>query len=67
MNREQFFRAMSGHDDDQLRKALWNLYWRGTADVRRRIETELGGDIRRSPNRAALAGWNRMLAEHLAE
>jgi hypothetical protein len=46
MNREQFFSAMSGHDDAALRKALWNLYWRGTADVRRRIETELAGDIR---------------------
>lgn len=46
MNREQFFSAMSGHDDAQLRKALWNLYWRGTAEVRRRIETELAGDIR---------------------
>ena len=45
VNREQFFSAMSGHDDAQLRKALWNLYWRGTADVRRRIEAELAGDI----------------------
>lgn len=31
MNREQFFRAASGLDEDRLRKALWNLYWRGTA------------------------------------
>lgn len=46
MNREQFFSAMSGHDDARLRKALWNLYWRGTADVRRRIEAELIGDVR---------------------
>lgn len=46
MNREQFFSAMSGHDDAQLRTALWNLYWRGTADVRRRIEAELAGNIR---------------------
>ncbi len=46
MNREQFFSAMSGHDDSQLRKLLWNLYWRGTAEVRRRIEAELAGDIR---------------------
>lgn len=30
MNREQFFRAASGLDEDRLRKALWNLYWRGT-------------------------------------
>jgi hypothetical protein len=50
MNREQFFRAMSGLDDDRLRKTLWNLYWRGTANVRERIEAELAGDGRtRSP------------------
>lgn len=46
MNREQFFRAMSGHDDEQLRKALWNLYWRGTAKMRERVEAELAGDAR---------------------
>lgn len=46
MNREQFFTTMSGHDDARLRKALWNLYWRGTADVQRRIEAELAGGIR---------------------
>lgn len=51
MNREQFFRAVSGHDDEQLRKALWNLYWRGTADVRRRIEAELAGDRRSARQR----------------
>lgn len=38
MNREQFFRAASGLDEDRLRKALWNLYWRGTANMRERIE-----------------------------
>lgn len=36
MNREQFFRAASGLDEDRLRKALWNLYWRGTANMRER-------------------------------
>jgi hypothetical protein len=49
MNREQFFRVMSGLDDDRLRKALWNLYWRGTANVRERIEAEVAGDGRRTP------------------
>jgi hypothetical protein len=44
MNRKQFFRVMSGLDDDRLRKALWNLYWRGTANVRERIDAELAGD-----------------------
>ena len=47
MNREQFFSAMAGLDEDQLRKALWNLYWRGSAAIRERIEAELApGDAR---------------------
>jgi len=41
MNREQFFVAMAPLGDDQLRKVLWNLYWRGTAAVRERIEAEI--------------------------
>lgn len=44
MNREQFFGVVGKLDEDRLRKALWNLYWRGTANVRERIETELAGD-----------------------
>ncbi|MBX9641402.1 MAG: hypothetical protein K2X97_17215 [Mycobacteriaceae bacterium] len=51
MNREQFFRAVSGLDEDRLRKALWNLYWRGTASVRERIEAEIAGDGRSRPAR----------------
>jgi hypothetical protein len=46
MNRDQFFRVLAGLDDDRLQKALWNLYWRGTADVRQRIEVELASDGR---------------------
>jgi hypothetical protein len=41
MNREQFYAAMAGLDEERLRKALWNLYWRGAAPVRERIEAEL--------------------------
>lgn len=41
MNREQFFAQLVGLDEDRLRKALWNLYWRGSATVRERIEAEL--------------------------
>lgn len=44
MNREQFFGVVGGLDEDRLRKALWNLYWRGTANMRERIEAELAGD-----------------------
>ena len=49
MNREQFFRVVSALDEDRLRKALWNLDWRGTADVRERIEVELASDGRTRP------------------
>lgn len=55
MDREQFFRAMSGLDDDRLRKVLWNLYWRGTANVRERIEVELAGDGHARSKRSAKA------------
>jgi hypothetical protein len=53
MNREQFFRVVSGLDEDRLRKALWNLYWRGTANMRERIEVELASDGRGRPSRPA--------------
>jgi hypothetical protein len=46
MNREQFFRVVSELDEDRLRKALWNLYWRGTTTVRERIEVEFASDGR---------------------
>ena len=55
MNREQFFRVVSELDEDRLRKALWNLYWRGTASVRERIEVELASDGRGRPPRRAKA------------
>ena len=41
MDRAQFFAKLAPMDDEHLRKALWNLYWRGTAAVRQRIEAEL--------------------------
>src|SRR5260370_18251069 len=41
MNREEFYAKVSPLDAEQLRKALWTLYWRGTAQVRERIEDEL--------------------------
>jgi len=53
MNREQFFRVVSQLDEDRLRTALWNLYWRGTANVRERIEVELASDGRTRPPRHA--------------
>jgi hypothetical protein len=41
MNREQFFAQLAPLDEQQLKKALWNVYWRGAAAVRERIEAEL--------------------------
>jgi hypothetical protein len=41
MNRDEFYAAMAPHDDARLRKILWTVYWRGTAQLRERIEDEL--------------------------
>ncbi len=41
MNRDEFYAAMAPHDDARLRKVLWTIYWRGTAQQRMRIEDEL--------------------------
>ncbi len=44
MDRDQFFARLGALDEDRLKKALWNLYWRGTATIRQRIEAELHPD-----------------------
>jgi hypothetical protein len=41
MNRDEFYAAMAPHDDARLRKILWTVYWRGNAQLRKRIEDEL--------------------------
>jgi hypothetical protein len=41
MNREEFFARLAKLDEAALKKALWNLYWRGSAQVRERIEGEI--------------------------
>lgn len=41
MDRDAFFALIGGFDRDRLEKALWTLYWRGSADVRQRIEAQL--------------------------
>lgn len=43
MNREQFAAATAGLGEAELRKALWTVYWRGTAAVRERIEEIIAG------------------------
>src|SRR5262245_20075307 len=57
LSREQFFGKLATLDDDHLRKALWNLYWRGSAMMRERIEAELDPvrhDRRRSSTSASV-------------
>ena len=41
MNREEFFARLAPLDAEQRGKILRNLYWRGTATARERIEREL--------------------------
>jgi hypothetical protein len=53
MNRDEFYAAMAPHDEAGLRKVLWTLYWRGTAQLRERIEDEL-----RPPERPKISPKN---------
>jgi hypothetical protein len=41
LNRGQFQARLGPLDDAAVRKVLWTLYWRGSAVVRQRIETEI--------------------------
>jgi hypothetical protein len=41
MNRKEFFAKVDGLDEARLKRVLWNLYWRGSAPIRQRIEAEL--------------------------
>jgi hypothetical protein len=41
MNRDEFFAKLAELDEDRIKRALWNLYWRGSAQLRERIESEL--------------------------
>jgi hypothetical protein len=41
MNRDEFFAKLADLDEDRMKKSLWNLYWRGPAQLRERIESEL--------------------------
>jgi hypothetical protein len=53
MNREQFYDMLATLDEQRLQKALWNLYWRGSAAMRERIEAELDPAERDRVQRAA--------------
>jgi hypothetical protein len=49
MNREEFSAKVSPLDAEQLRKVLWTLYWRGTAQARERIEDALTPEAKPKP------------------
>jgi len=53
MNREQFFGRLATFDEQRLKKALWNLYWRGSVAMRERIEAELDSNQPGRRQRAA--------------
>ena len=55
MNRDEFFAKLAPLDAEQRGKVLWNLYWRGTAAVRERIEGELDPPERERRKKAAAA------------
>jgi hypothetical protein len=54
MNREEFFGKLAGLDEERLKKALWNLYWRGNATLRERVETELDPGTPKQTTRKAV-------------
>ena len=53
MNREEFFAKLAACDEDGLKKALWNLYWRGSVAMRERIEAEVDPQQRDRRSRIA--------------
>jgi hypothetical protein len=55
MNREDFFAKLSPLGEDGVAKVLWNLYWRGSAALRERIEAELDPAERERLRRQAAA------------
>jgi uncharacterized protein YfiM (DUF2279 family) len=55
MNREQFYAAIAGLDEERLRKTLWTVYWRSAAPVRQRIEAEIAPPEAKPAARAAAA------------
>ena len=41
MNRDEFHAKLAALDEERVRKALWTLYWLGSAQMRERIEAQL--------------------------
>lgn len=49
MNKDAFYEALSGLDGDAVKKLLWGLYWRGTNQIRERIEARSNPPTRPHP------------------
>jgi hypothetical protein len=45
MNRGEFHAKLAALDEERVRKALWTLYWRGSAQMRERIEAQLEPEV----------------------
>jgi hypothetical protein len=41
LSKDEFYAKVGDLDEERLRKALWNVYWRGSAQVRERIEDQI--------------------------
>jgi len=44
MDRTEFMAKLAPLDQERMRKVLWNLYWRGSAAMRERIEAEIDAE-----------------------
>jgi hypothetical protein len=66
LSREEFYAQPATMDEERLKKALWNLYWRGAAPVRERIEAEISPlPAARHPGTAAEPPDPGLVLEHV--
>jgi hypothetical protein len=65
LNRDQFFEKLSGLGEAELKKALWTVYWRGSAAVRERVEAAIDPPSRKpdAPSRRPALDPDLVLAE----
>lgn len=47
LSKDEFYAKVGALDEERLRKALWNVYWRGSAQVRERIEDQIAPETAR--------------------
>ncbi len=65
LNRDEFYDKLSGLDEAELKKALWTLYWRGSATVRERVDAAINPPAPRpdAPSRRPAPDPDLVLAE----